>query len=287
MRVSSPWYAVPLIWTIFAFLYILAALACSATQNNPVPWYRYLDPVYMTASADGKGSMSKLQILFFSMIVAGLLAYILVRTGVLSDVSSTILLLLGIAGFGSAAAKGTDVKKSRLDPDNAAWLVGKGWLAPSGLSATNTPSWHDIVTSDGEFDVYRYQNCIFSLIVGTGLLLAGVNELATFSIPQTLLGMLGLSQGVYIVGKLVTPTSVGDLDSTITELRALEKKFMDAAATNPDPTPGAPGDALTIAKRRAGDINYNAYISKARVARMQFEAITGKHVPDALIEPSV
>ena len=154
--------------------------------------------------------MSKLQILFFSLIVFGLLSYIVARTGVLSDLSSSVLLLLGIAGVGSAAAKGTDEQKNRLSLANRLWLLQKGWLPSADWAAINDASWHDIVTNDGgEFDVYRYQSCIFSLAVGGALLVGGVNELASFSIPQTLLGILGLSQIVYIGGKLVSTSSVG------------------------------------------------------------------------------
>jgi hypothetical protein len=287
MRVSSPLYAGALVWLAAGLLYVLAALACQPADASRVGWFRYLDPVYLTADSNGKGSMSKLQILFFSMIVAGLLAYIVVRTGVLSDVSTTILGLLGIAGIGSAAAKGTDVSRNRLSPDNAGWLFRKKWLGASGLAATNKPSWRDIITSDGEFDVYRYQNCIFSLIVGIALLVTGVNELATFSIPQTLLGILGLSQGVYLAGKLVTPTSIGELDTATTELRELEKKFTEAATENPDPAPNGPNDPLSVARRRAGDVNYNNYINKAQTVRQQFQSVTGRQVDDTLIQPAV
>jgi hypothetical protein len=39
------------------------------------------------------------------------------------------------------------------------------------------------------------------------------------------LGILGLSQVVYIGGKLVTPTSMADLNKSIDDLRQAEKKF--------------------------------------------------------------
>jgi hypothetical protein len=195
---------------------------------------RYFDPVYMTAGSDGKGSLSKLQILFFSLIVFGLLSYIVARTGVLSDLSSSILLLLGIAGVGSTAAKGTDDQKNRLSSENSLWLIGKGWLSQAGWAAINKASWHDIITNDGgEFDVYRYQSCIFSLTVGGALLVGGVNELAAFTIPQTLLGILGLSQAVYISGKLVSKSSVAELDDAVTKARAAEKTYTDATIAQP------------------------------------------------------
>lgn len=121
----------------------------------------------------------------------------------LSDLSSTVLLLLGITGVGSAAAKGTDVRRNRINFDNWSWFVRKGWLPPKGVVEVNRASWNDIFTSDGEFDVYRYQSCLFSLAVGGALLVAGITELASFEIPQTLLGILGL-RPAYITEFLAT-----------------------------------------------------------------------------------
>jgi hypothetical protein len=228
---STFWSTVIVIAGLFV-VYLFAAVASKAVDPKSIPWQRYFDPVYMTAGSDGKGSLSKLQILFFSMIVFGLLAFIVLRTGVLSDISPTILALLGIAGVGSAAAKATDVQRNRLDFDNWAWFILKGWLPQGGLAAVNTAKWRDIVTSDGEFDVYRYQSCIFSLVVGSALLAAGINELASFTIPETLLGVLGLSQVVYVAGKLVAPPSSADLYASTKALRELER-----SSARPPPRP--------------------------------------------------
>src|SRR5215213_78968 len=151
-------------------LYILAAIAAGVTDKKNLRFLRYLDPVVLTAGANGKGSVSKLQVLFFTIIVFGLLGYVVLRAGILSNVSLTVLGLLGIAGVGAAASKATDVTKNRLDFDNWAWLIRKEWLPPGGLAAENTAKWRDIVTSDGEFDIYRFQSFIFSVVVGGALL---------------------------------------------------------------------------------------------------------------------
>ena len=285
-RISSPFYSGLVVWSAILVVYLLAAFASKAADTKTIRWYRYLDPVFMTAGTDGKGSLSKLQILFFSLIVFGLVSYIVLRAGVLSDLSPTILLLLGIAGVGSAAAKGADLHRNRIEFENWAWFIRKGWLPQGGLAEVNRASWQDIFTSDGEFDVYRYQSFIFSLAVGLALLVAGVSELASFEIPQTLLGILGLSQAVYIGGKLVSPTSVADLNTATKELRSLEKKFVDTAQSNPDPDPAAGGDALAQARRRAAQL-YVDYINKAKDVRILFQSVTGRGVTDAVIEPSL
>jgi hypothetical protein len=282
MRASSSWYGAMVIWPVILLIYALAAVATKRTDvKTDVPLVRYFDPVYMTAGSDGKGSLSKLQILFFSMIVFGLLSYIVARTGVLSDLSPSILLLLGIAGVGSTAAKGTDEQKNRLSFENRSWLIRKGWLPEAGWAAVNKASWHDIITNDGgEFDVYRYQSCIFSLTVGGALLVGGVNELASFTIPETLLGILGLSQVVYIGGKLVSTSSVAELNDAITNVRVAEKSYNDASIVKPTADSAAAGAPLAQS-------SYVDYMNKAKDARILFESLTGRQVTDEQLKSSV
>lgn len=277
--VSSKSYSNWVVWPTIIAVYLAAAFATSAAAKNREPWYRYLDPVYMTAGRFGRGSLSKLQILFFSMIVFGLLAYIVARTGVLSDLSPSILILLGIVGAGTTISKGIDARKDQISSENLAWLVRKGWIPSIDWATTNKASWRDIITSDGEFDVYRYQSCIVSLIVGVAILAAGINELASFKIPETLLGLLGLSQFVYVGGKVVASTSLGDLNSAVTELRDLETQIIDAASVRSDPYAADGGDALTVARRK--------YRNKARTVRVLFKSVTGRDVSDAAIKPSL
>ena len=90
-RVNSSTWSLVFAGTIVLLAYLFAVLATKTLSTNQLPWYRYLDPVMLTAGTDGRGSLAKLQILFFSMIVFGLLTFIVARTGVLSDISGTIL----------------------------------------------------------------------------------------------------------------------------------------------------------------------------------------------------
>ena len=203
--------------------YLVAALAFRPTR--PEHWASYFNPIPITAGMDGKASLGKLQILMFSLIVFGLITYFLLKTGLLTDISSTVLLLLGIAGVGSTVAKGADVSRTTLTPENRAWLLRKRWLPSSANPSANDAHWRDLFSTDGEFDVYRYQSFIFSLAVGSALIIGGVTQLSSFEIPQTLLGILGLSQVVYIGGKLVTPTSMADLNKLIGDLERQKRSF--------------------------------------------------------------
>jgi hypothetical protein len=253
------------------------------TGNKYLSAWHCLDPVVLTAGANGQGNAAKLQILFFSLIVFELLSYIWMRTGRLSDLSQTVLLLLGIAGLGAAAAGGTDIAKGRLDFGNWAWLINRGWLPQGGLGEITRARWADIVTTDGEFNVYRFQMIIFSALVGVSLLTTGLSDLATFTIPDALLSILGLSQAVFVVGKLVAPPACSDLDKQVTVLRGLESKLREAALGRAA-TPPADLDEL---RRRVGNDQYDAYLEAARTTRTMFEATLGVKVADDKLPPAV
>ncbi len=289
MPVSSRFYSGLLIWPLIAILYGFAAFAASKVDKQNLRWFRYLDPVVLTAGNNGKGSLTNLQVLFFSIIVVGLVAYIVARTGILSDLSLTVLTLLGISGSSAALSKATEANRNRLDFENWAWFVRKGWLPPSGLGAINDAHWKDILTTEGQFDVYHFQSLTFSLVVGGALLASGFTDLANFTIPDSLLGVLGLSQVVYIAGKMVAPPSVQELNKLATVTRAAEQEFTAAANRTdaPGPQPSAPPADLKDAIRRAGADKYAAYIDKAKNLKIMFRAILGPDVPDALIQPAI
>jgi len=279
-----------LVWPLLFVLYAFAAHAAAEADKQKLSWFRYLDPVVLTAGANGKGSLTNLQILFFSAIVVGLVGYIVARTGILSDLSLTILTLLGIAGAGATLSKAADSNRNRLDFENWAWFIRKHWLPPEGISSVNEASWKDILTTNGEFDVYHFQSMTLSLAVGGALLTTGFTDLASFTIPDSLLGVLGLSQVIYIAGTMVAPPTCKQLNDATSELRALERDFVNAAtAADPSSPPGAP-PVLTLdlkdAVRRAGPDKYAAYIEKAKMVQIMFKAVFGLEVPNAAIEPA-
>jgi hypothetical protein len=268
-------------------LYVLVAIAVANEENKirvpQLKWYRFLDPVVLSSDPNGNGSISRLQILFFSVLLFCLLFYILVRVGLLSDMSSTVLLLLGISGVGAAAANGTDTKRKRLKFENWAWLLNKQWLPANGVASVNIAKWRDIVSGAGGFDVYRFQMLIFSLVVGLALLQLGFAELSSFEIPAALLGVLGLSQVIYIGGKLVDAPSVQDLDAALDKLIAAESSFADAAvkqgiagSTNPSAPPAAAVAAMP---------EYRAFATQRDLVVTMFESLFGKLPTGAYREP--
>ncbi len=254
----------------------------SAGGTNYASWLRHFDPVVLSADSQGRGSATKLQILFFSVLVFGVVSYIWMLTGHLTGLSSNVLLLMGISGVGATASAGTELTLNRLHFNNWAWLINRHWLPKGGVAEVNFAHWKDIVTTDGEFDVYRFQMITFSFLVGMAILGAGtqLTDLSTFEIPSALLGILGMSQVVYVIGKLVAPPSIADLNKQIDTLRLAEKSLRDtlehsvAALLDKAQVRWKDDDKLSAAK-----IAYKDYVLQWETTRTMFEATLGRMVP--------
>jgi hypothetical protein len=277
VRLSPYLYSNIIAVGVGAIAYLIAAFAF---RKGSFGW-RSLNPVKITAGMDGRGSLSKFQILFFSLIVFSLIVLALLRTGLLTELSSTILLLMGITGLGSTVAKGADAQRNTLSLENRAWVLRKGWIPSIQAVNSDKAVWRDFFTTNGEFDVYRYQSFIFSLVVGGALILGGITQISSFSIPETLLGVLGLSQAVYIAGKVVTPASMADLNKALDDLRASERQFRLAAE--------AAGATATLqaAVAAVGQETYAAYRDKSRNVAALFTEQTGMPIASTGHEPSV
>ncbi len=95
-----------------------------------------------------------------------------------------------------------------------------------------------------EFDIYSFQMAIFSVVVGVALLSTNLTGLATFEIPDELLGLLGLSQAIFIGGKSVERSPFVELDQKLTSIRTHEQNYQGAAAK----AASAPDDQTAIAQ---------------------------------------
>jgi len=291
-----PVYVSPLEWSIIITaaiglaVYYAAARALRMVSGQNLTANQSWNPVRITAGPDNRGSLSTLQVFFFTVLVFVMLAFVLMRTGMLSDLSTTILELLGISGIGATAAKGADSSRSAIEPANQAWLQGKGWYDAPSARPAGQPTFYDLISSDGNFDVYRYQSFLFSAAVGGALFIGGISQLASFTVPQNILGILGLSQVVYIAGKLVSPNSAAQINAVITDLRNAEADFRHAALIYQPPAgaaPLTPPANLQDFVNRAGTAAYAVYIDKAKAAGALFTKATGLVVSRQKLEPSI
>jgi hypothetical protein len=284
VRLSPYWLSIFAVVAEVLVLYLWIAFALRKQDHTFASFLRALNPAQVSAGPDGKGSLSTLQTLAFSLAVAALITLLLLQTGALVDLSGSILTLLGISGIGATIAKGTDSQRNTLSADNRAWLLRHGWvpMAKTVVDPSDA-TWRDFFTTDGVFDVYRYQSFIFGLVVIGGLIAAGVNQLSTFVVPNTILGIVGLSQVVYIGGKLVTPTNISDLNAAIADLRTDEQKLKAAAVAKKQGQVASLAEAIPL----VGQDAYDAYRQKARDIAAIFTDATGIVIADASLEPVI
>jgi len=254
--------------------YIAAVLALGKVGGG-YSW----DPVYLTSDSKDKASLAQFQIFFFTLIVLWLLTFIALRTGMLSDISLDVLLLLGISAAGTVGSKVADSMKKRLSYENWAWLRNRDWLTTYESGIGQAPDvkrarWGDLLKTDGDFDIYSFQLAVFSIVVAYSLVTSGVDQLATFEIPANLKGLLGLSNVVYIGGKAISPNSVGELDRKLTDLRRAELDWLSLVVGAV--TPLSDKKAKFAAATAAAPKESQAYMTLAREIARMLKGIYGK-----------
>jgi hypothetical protein len=251
-----------------------------AAPTPPVAptFWSSLDPVQITANAWGRGSLAKLQIFAFSLIVFGVLFYYQLRTGILSGLSRDVLVLLGISAVGTVGGRITHVAKRRLSLDNWAWLRRRGWLPPSAENGTAQAKWRDLVVDadSTEFDPYSFQMAIFSLVVAVALVSSSVSGLASFEIPWELLELLGLSQFVFIFGKASEKSPFTELDAALKKVRERESSYQIALAALKATADTPDKQKETLAKVE-GDLQ--AFRNDAKQAAEMYLALYGDQLP--------
>lgn len=275
VRVSKRRAALASTLVSVTLLYLVVSWVLLASRGQWV-----LSPVKATAGRTGHASLSKLQVLFFTFLVVGLLVFLLLRTGALGNLSQDVLLLIGISAGGAAGSAATVAVRQRLTLENWCWLDKKGWLAalPPGRAR-----WRDLLMEGEELQVSKFQMLAFNLVVAGALLSSGLGGMAEFAIPSGLLGVLGLSQVVYLSGKAVGPSNFNELNRKLDDLRKLEQKF----ATEVDQAwrQAAPAARTLAEAQAAAPQTYQAYRKSALEAAEM--ARTTLHLPsDATLDPS-
>jgi len=159
-------------WAFFFSLTILVLLYYAISRMVPLNKFGQcrLNPLVLTAGAFGRGSLSKLQVFGFSLTVFWLLLYQLFAMGELQELPTDVLTLLGISAAGAGAGKITALTRKRLSFENWSWLKQKNWIEDSVEKPAKPARLRDLVTSDDEFDVYKFQMLAFSIVVGVALI---------------------------------------------------------------------------------------------------------------------
>lgn len=220
-------------------LYLILAVAAMQTQSRQFAYARQeaakegrrfsrlayaLNPTVIMQDAFGYCSLARFQVLLFTLVLTGVYAYVLLRTGRLPNLSNSVLGLLGITLAGSVLARVAEGPV--VDTPNRLWLLGTGVLDPT----PRLPRWRDLIAGDGEIDVTRVQALAFTLFAAGALVANGTGDLESFQIPDQLNYLMGISQTVYVAGKALPRETAKRLNDEIRVLREAERAALDSPA---------------------------------------------------------
>lgn len=227
MTVANNRTATALSWLFVIVAYVFLAVATykpdDAGALRGVEWFAYAaSPIRIAAAWFGEASLSQVQVLLFTFIVAGMLFYFWLSSGVLSDISKDLLILLGISAVGAGGAKFTNTLKSELTGETARFLIGKGWYDWELLPQQECATLRNLLLTDGRLDVYKFQMAIFTVVVACYVVTSGQTSLGDVKISDTMLYLMGISAGVYVGGKAVTERT-RDLEEAVKKMMEIDK----------------------------------------------------------------
>jgi hypothetical protein len=206
---------------IAAFLipWFVAALV-TKFQGTQKKWR--FNPIWFVSGKDGGASLSLAQILLWTILVFSASFYVLVASGKLLDLTNDVLMLLGIAGGASVIAKITASAKDEK---------GLAIAAP----APKEPKWLDLLQTDGQADLYKFQMAIFTLLAALFVTGKIYGTLEFPLLPAGLLTLIGISNGVYLAAKGTTKTVYEKLGEKSDELNKA-KAELQKSQTDPEKT---------------------------------------------------
>jgi len=138
-----------------------------------------------------RASLSQFQIVLWMFVIGAATAYVMVLSGNLIPLTEGTLALLGISGLVTLG--------SQLAPRGTADQAE----AVAAREAVAEPSWRDLIASDGEIDVTRLQMLFFTVLIAVFVSIHVIDSFQIPEIPPSFLGLMGLSNGVYLLSKFL------------------------------------------------------------------------------------
>ena len=297
--VTSNWF---LATAIMALVYLFVGY-CVASVGGPWSHQRLvLNPLKIVAGSHRVASWSTLQVSFFTYIVLWLSIYWLLKYKGLVELQGDLAILLGIAGVGTVAGKATDNSRSRLSQVNFSWLKNKKWIEKDlikGKFDNRKPQLCDLITTDGKFDVSRFQAVGFTSVIGVALLLEGIgiaiddsSGAFSFSIGQTYLALIGVSQGIYVGGKFSQKDTMKQLDQKLDQVRKQEQEFKKSVSCHPDwkqesSSLQEQSQQLFELARKCAQTQYTEFLNVAEEAAGIVGKLSGNPVRQSAMKPSL
>lgn len=275
---------------LMLFLYLVAGFSVRHRWGHGIVF----NPLKIIAASNRRTSLSSAQISFFTVVILWITSYWTFRTGQLVLFDESVLGLLGITALGTSAGKITDSTRFRLTSQNWSWAKRRQWIKNDFTRAHSdrSPELSDLVSTDRGFDITRLQAVGFSLLVGISLLYGGVTatEAISFSsitVPPVYLGLIGISQGSYVVGKYTGGNLYRELDTHLDNIRRMEAAFVVAVASSPQWNEEPPSQRTIDLAIQCAANEYYEFLHAAREAAVIVGNMTGNAIDPSRVQPAL
>lgn len=217
---------------------------------------RFLSGLFV--GPDNDPSLSLLQILIWTVVTLWGMVYVYLTSGTLLSMTPEMMGLLGIAGASSVLAR---------------WAAVSGSGAPS--SAPGQPKTEDVrrttaredlwsmLNTNGKFDLLKLQMLLFTIVIAAYVVAQIFLSAAFPQLDTNTLLLLGVSQGVYITGKLTSKSGLAAVQAIKAEIDLLNEqktivadamaKLQREAAASADPAAATDLQKKAAAKQKEID----------------------------------
>lgn len=242
---------------VFAWLLQLRYKQCYAPNQRKFHLANWSAGLFI--GEDNAPSLSLFQVFLWTVITVWGVLYVFIVAGSLLSLTPEMMGLLGIAGVGSVAAR--LIAASGSPPQ----LAGSPAPVPSsGNDAKALVS--EMLSTNDKLDLMKLQLFVFTLVIAV-YVVARIADTAAFpALDANTLLLLGVSQGVYIGGKLAGTTPLSrahalkvELDVRNDALKTLKEKQTALGA----PPAGSPQAA------QLGSINKEIAETEKRIEELK------------------
>ena len=179
-----------------------------ARNTDKAPWISGL-----FRDTGGAPSLSMLQVFIWTVVTLWGMIYVFIVVGNLLTITPQMLGLLGIAGSGAVVSR---------------WVSQTRKPAPgkTGTSLSGKHVFWKMLSTNGSFDLLRLQLFVFTVSIAV-YVIARIGDGAAFpELDANTLALIGLSQSVYVTGKIASTATPSD---TAASEPLGEKKEVDAS----------------------------------------------------------
>jgi hypothetical protein len=152
--------------------------------------------------ADNQPSLSLFQIFVWTTITVWGFIYVYLVSGSLLNMTSDMMALLGIAGVGTVAARWVGARETPTTPQGA--------HAQATVNASENMTFWRMLSTNGNFDLLKLQLLLFTITIAAYVVYRILDSAAFPVLDANTLLLLGVSQGVYIGGKVAGTTALSN-----------------------------------------------------------------------------